>query len=263
MKFERYDNQPGSGCRQDYHSIEDTMYRFVTLKDILDDNESFINPKKDYMDVLLKLIESFTFTLTGRRIRVIPLLPKWDLWSKEIPAILDLFMRMTQERDDWGLAYEYHTIAVKNKNVCVNSAGIVQILNKAVLFDLELRLPQIVCQNKGFKIRTRNRRITDLPDDMYKMPEPGQDGRSSEWGTPYTIEEIKKLLELYCNDGFEKLKAYDMDNNYWIEEADTLLGDLSILFLNRNKEKIFIKLGEIGNGTVYLKAIPAFLDERL
>ena len=205
------------------------------------------DPNKDNLNVLFKLMEAFFYELTGKKVRLVLSHWKWDQWGKENPAIQDLFMKMVQDRDDWGLKYEYKHLTVKDHNIHVNFAGGVQIPDgRMVMFDLEFCVPEFYYQQKGFRLPLKQNEITSFFDMSFKNKS--------------ATEEMMEIWHRYCKDGFEKIKAYDMDNNQWIDEADDMFGNMTVFSLNRNKERNFLRIGDTAYGAVYLKVISKFFE---
>ena len=62
-------------------------------------------------------------------------------------------------------------------------------------------------------------------------------------------------LETISTLGFEELRAYDEDNNAWIDENDSIFDSLQVWLKNQdNDEKELVALGEVGIGAIFLNS---------
>lgn len=67
--------------------------------------------------------------------------------------------------------------------------------------------------------------------------------------------EIDSGLELFgpqSNNGFDELRAYDSDNNLWIDENDDIFNDLKIWTVDEKGDEVLIGLKKAGVGAIYL-----------
>lgn len=69
------------------------------------------------------------------------------------------------------------------------------------------------------------------------------------------IDNGSELFGPSTNDGFEELRAYDLDGNNWIDENDPIFKDLLIWSKNESGEDKLIGLGQSGIGALYLNEI--------
>lgn len=67
-----------------------------------------------------------------------------------------------------------------------------------------------------------------------------------------TINDGSELFGPQPNDGFEELKAYDQDNNNWINESDIIFNTLKVWTLDDDGKETLIDLKEAGIGAIYL-----------
>lgn len=69
------------------------------------------------------------------------------------------------------------------------------------------------------------------------------------------IDNGSELFGPSTNDGFEELRAYDLDGNNWIDENDSIFKDLLIWSKDESGEDKLIGLGQSGIGALYLNEI--------
>ena len=73
------------------------------------------------------------------------------------------------------------------------------------------------------------------------------------------IDNTNELLGTQSNFGFQELKAYDIDENSWIDEKDEVFKDLVIWTKNEDGDDKLIALGQSGIGALYLSDISSEL----
>lgn len=69
------------------------------------------------------------------------------------------------------------------------------------------------------------------------------------------IDNGNELFGPNTNNGFEELRAYDSDNNNWIDENDSIFKDLLIWSKDESGEDTLIGLGQSGIGALYLNEV--------
>ena len=69
------------------------------------------------------------------------------------------------------------------------------------------------------------------------------------------INKGSELFGTVTGNGFEELRAYDRDENNWIDESDAIFDKLRVWFKNEeSSERELVGLGEIGVGAIYLNS---------
>ncbi len=66
------------------------------------------------------------------------------------------------------------------------------------------------------------------------------------------IDDGSELFGPQTNNGFEELKAYDQDNNHWIDENDVIFNNLKVWTLDDDGKETLIDIKEAGIGAIYL-----------
>lgn len=237
--------------------------------------------KDQSAEVKLKLIESFIYITTGKRVKLQA--PELGAVRKEKPVISDpdAVMSGMDDRDGWGLVYEYHEVSVEQENVFFNSAGSVKTSNGATIsFELDfimsrafyqehnvsLRLgdaakmdPLIIALNKSAPELSQNKVAFDLNSDGKNENISFATGNSGflalDKNNDGMINDGSELFGPDSGDGFAELRAYDVDKNGWIDEGDGIFSRLAICSLSENGDKTLFKLMEAGIGAIYLNDI--------
>ena len=71
------------------------------------------------------------------------------------------------------------------------------------------------------------------------------------------INQGSELFGTILGDGFSELSEYDLDNNSWIDENDSIFEKLRIWFTDEDDNKELVGLGEAGVGAIFLQATDA------
>jgi len=66
------------------------------------------------------------------------------------------------------------------------------------------------------------------------------------------IDDGSELFGPQTNNGFAELKAYDQDNNHWIDENDVIFNNLKVWTLDEDGKETLIDIKEAGIGAIYL-----------
>ena len=69
------------------------------------------------------------------------------------------------------------------------------------------------------------------------------------------INQGTELFGTLTGNGFDELRGYDLDENGWIDENDSIFNKLQVWFKNEDtKEKELVGLGEAGVGAIFLES---------
>ena len=221
-----------------------------------------------------KLIESFIYQLSGRRVNLGK--PAFSIEAAGSDEV-KLDIEVQQQRNDWGIVYEYNEVSNGKESLLFNSSGTVTTSDgKRINFDLEFAMsrswyesnsvsirmgsakvdPLVIAYGKGVPELSKTKYDFDLDSDganesiSFAIGDSGflaldKNGNGQ-------IDDGSELFGPQSGDGFEELRAYDADGNGWIDEADSVFGSLKIFTISKSGEKTLFKLGEIGIGAIYL-----------
>ncbi len=253
------------------------LFQYTTEKTYLQNAEDS-RYKDTVNDVKLKLIESFIYMTTGKRVKLRN--PELGAVNAKEPQITDP-AAMTADRDNWGLVYEYHEVTAEQESVYFNSAGTVTTADgRTIAFDLDFSMNRSFFEEKNVSLRmgnaakmdplvislnnqgpqlTANKFAFDLNGDGKMEYISFATGGSGFWALDKNndgmINDGSELFGPESGDGFADLRAYDLDKNGWIDENDAVFSRLSIYAMSENGEKTLFRLGEAGVGAIYLNDI--------
>lgn len=262
--------------------IKNRTYDFSTEKtcisnDLKADEEAQKDPR-------IKLIESFVYQLTGKRIKFKCEAPKIDQNFKvETPGITFVVRGGgKQDGSGFGMVYEYQEIVTEQENVKFNSGGYVTTADgRTIAFNLEfemsrsfymqtnlsLRLgdaaktvdPLVVVFGNGTPTLTSTKHAFDLTANGTAENISFATGNSGflalDKNSDGIINDGTELFGPTSGNGFFELRQYDTDNNGWIDENDEVFGQLLLLTMTSDGEKTLFKLGDVGIGAIYLNDI--------
>lgn len=182
----------------------------------------------------LRLIESLVYQMLGKRIKL--QVKQSDASGQQ--AQLAWAMSPVQERDSWGLVYEYQEAVSEQHSIQFNSGGTVTTSEgRTLAFSLEFSMSRAYYEQNGMAIQLDD---TVQPD-------------------PFAVMMESRLMSLSsgkaAGEGYTELCAYDLDHNGWIGEADDVCGRLSILPLSEKGDKTLIRLADVGIGAIYLQEV--------
>lgn len=256
------------------------LFQYTTEKTYMQNAEDS-QFKDTTNDVKLKLIESFIYMTTGRRVKLKN--PELGAVRTKQPEITDpdAIMEGTSSRDNWGLIYEYHEVTAEQESVYFNSAGTVTTADgRKIAFDLDFSMNRSFFEEQNVSLRmgdaakmdplviSLNNQGPQLTDNKFAFDLDG-DGKTENisfatGGSGFLaldknndgiINDGSELFGPESGDGFTELRAYDLDKNGWIDENDAVFFKLSIYSMSENGEKSLFKLGDAGIGAIYLNDI--------
>ena len=193
----------------------------------------------------------------------------------------DAKLNMIQERDSWGLIYEYQETMAENESIQYNSGGTVTTSDgKTILFSTEFSMARSYYEQNRVNIRLGN---AVMVDPLMMVMRGGtsalsRDKASFDLDSDDSVEELafatdgsgflepdrngggiindgSELFGSRSGAGFKELRVFDMDRNGWIDESDDVFSRLSLLSLSGNGEKTLVKLADVGVGAIYLDEI--------
>jgi len=225
----------------------------------------------------LRLIEALVYQMTGKHIKLQVKQPLLDTSGQDVQTVKG--MNPVQERDGWGLIYEYQEAVSENESIRFSSGGTVTTSDgKAITFSLEFNMSRSYYQENSTSIRMgdaakidplvmvldgetptlgRNKVNFDLDSDgkadQIAFATGGSGFLALDRNGDGTINDGSELFGPQSGNGFLELRAYDLDHNGWIDESDDVFSQLSILSLSENGDKTLVKLSDVGIGAIYLQ----------
>lgn len=236
--------------------------------------------KDTQTETKLRLIEALMYQMTGKRIKLQAQTVSLGSSSVQMQQP-DAKLNMIQERDSWGLIYEYQETMAENESIQYNSGGTVTTSDgKTLLFSTEFSMARSFYEQNRVNIRLGNAVMVDPLMMVMRGGKPtlSRDKVSFDLDSDGSAEEIvfaadgsgflaldrngdgiindgTELFGPLSGDGFKELRVFDMDRNDWIDESDEVFSRLSLLSLSDNGEKTLVKLADVGVGAIYLDEI--------
>jgi hypothetical protein len=227
----------------------------------------------------LRLIEALIYQTTGKHVKLQVKQPKLDATEQDVQ--MAKAMSPVQERDGWGLIYEYQETVSEKESIQFNSGGTVTTADgRTIAFSLEFSMSRSYYEKNSMTIRmgdaakvdplvvvmegnapslSRSKVDFDLNSDgtaeQIAFATGGSGFLAMDRDGDGAITNGSELFGPQSGDGFMELRAYDLDHNGWIDEADGVFGRLSILSLSESGEKTLVKLADVGIGAIYLQEV--------
>ncbi len=260
--------------------IKQQAYQYNTSKTAssVDKNSESIGDHKT--ETKLRLLESLIYQMTGKRIKL-QVVRMGNESGGEPVSLPDGGLSPVQERDGWGLIYEYQETIAESESIRFNSGGNVTTSDgRKISFALEFNMsrsyyqqnninirmgdaamvdPLVVVLDNGAPTLSANRVAFDLNSDGIADQIAFASGNSGflalDRNGDGQINDGSELFGPTSGNGFAELRAFDLDRNGWIDEADEVFGRLSILTLSENGEKTLVRLADVGIGAIYLHEV--------
>jgi hypothetical protein len=234
--------------------IEDQAYQYAATQTSKTQKRESANTQDQETEVKLRLIETLVYQMTGKRVKLQVKPARFGAGDSAPPSSPKGF-NILQERDKWGLTYEYQETFAENESISFNSGGAVATSDgKSIMFSLEFNMSRSYYEQNRVAIRMGNAVMIDPLMMAMNGGSPamgrgsagfdldGGDGAVGNDGALFGLE----------SDGFTELRAFDLDRNGWIDEADDVFSRLSMLTLSDEGEKTLVKLADVGVGAIYL-----------
>lgn len=228
-------------------------------------------------DVRLRLLEAVVFALTGKRLKLRAV--DTDMFSREESAGGNF--PGTEAMTDWGLEYDFFRSYEEHEQIRFSASGSVQTADgRAISFSLDLHMSRSYYEESHVSLRLGNAQRMDPLVIAYAGKAPAlstqkhafdldADGKKEHisfgvGGSGFLafdkngdgrINDGSELFGPQSGNGFMELRAYDVDNNGWIDESDPVFHKLSILTMGEDGNTMLFSLGEVGVGAIYLNGI--------
>lgn len=233
----------------------------------------------DKMTLLTKLIEKLTgkklkFFLPERFLRNSP----QSLTTYKKPLVLEQLSRI--QSYGWGIDYQKHERLEESATMNFDAQGIVKTSDgKTINIDLSLNVSRSFISEKHITFKagdtlkdplvinfasasaelTSNKFSFDIDSDGHNdnisFAKSGSGFLVFDKNKDGKINNGSELFGPQTGSGFMELRAYDSDNNGWIDENDAIYDQLQIWTKNEKGEDQLFALGQKGIGAIYLNAI--------
>lgn len=245
----------------------------------VENDDAFTYELSDKDKQKITLIQSMLEALTGKKIKFVVLdklkLDK-NFKGAEIKAVrLDI---PAQQREGWGLEYEFHQSHYEKQDMFFAAKGVVKTADgREINFNVQLSMSREFASRQDISLRAGDAVMLDplvfnfggtapkLTDEKFYF-DLDTDGTAEKisfisQGSGFLALDlnndgkINDGLELFgpqSGDGFSELAVYDGDNNGWIDENDAIYDKLRIWTKDENGNDRLFALGQKGVGAIYL-----------
>lgn len=231
---------------------------------------------EDELDVKLRLIESFVYVLTGKRIKLRQ--PSFDSESGSSDMPVQPVSIGTGSAG-WGVAYDSFRSYEENEQMRYSSSGNVLTSDgRSISFNLDFSMSRSYYEQNSLSIRLGDAVRMDplviaysgtgprLSKEKYAFDLNG-DGTAEQisfamGGSGFLtfdkdgdgmISDGTELFGTQSGNGFADLRAYDADKNGWIDESDPVFSMLSVFTLGDDGNRTMFSLGDAGVGAIFLQ----------
>ena len=229
----------------------------------------------DNLDVKLRLIESFIYAMTGKRIK----LKQPSLDGETVSSGTPIQSAATGAGAvGWGVAYDSFESYQENEQVRYSSSGNVLTSDgRSISFSLDFAMSRSYYEQNSLSIRLGDAARMDPLVIAYNGtgPQLSKEKYSFDLNGDGTAEQISfamggsgflafdkngdgvisdgtELFGTQSGNGFADLQAYDADKNGWIDESDPVFSKLSVLTLKNDGSRTMFSLGDAGVGAICL-----------
>lgn len=253
------------------------LAQFTKPTDATDEvsESEFALSDKDKQKIILvqKMIEM----LTGKKIKIYTL---GDFKLKQSDQEMAAAVRQNalQQRQGWGLEYDYHESHYESQKMSFSSQGMVKTEDgREIRFTLDVSMSREFMSSQHVSIRAGDAVMKDplvvnfggsapaLTDQKYSF-DIDSDGKADQisfllpdsgflcldLNNDGIINDGKELFGTQSGNGFNDLAQYDNDGNQWIDENDPIYDRLRIWTKDSEGNDILFALGQKGIGAIYL-----------
>ena len=190
-----------------------------------------------------------------------------------------------QQPQGWGLSYSYHELNYEKESVKFSAEGKVTTADgREINFAAQLEMSKETLQELSVEYKLGDALIDPLALNLdgqgvrlsgekfqFDLDANGQAENISflEKGSAFlvldknqngTVDDGSELFGPTTNNGFKELKAYDSDQNDWIDENDAIFFQLSLWTKNDDGSDTLSTLKDYDVGAIYLNSARTSFD---
>jgi hypothetical protein len=260
------------------------FFKPITLEDEDIDDEMELPSKLQMAKVLL---EKFF----GIKVKIIkPENTEQSKQTAEAPAEIktepqEQSQNQQQQLQGWGMSYSYHEVRYQKESVTFSAAGELTTADgRSINFESKLEMSKETLEQVNIELRAGDALIdplalnfdgkgVQLTDEKYQF-DLDSDGETEnisflQQGSGFlvldknqngVVDNGSELFGPETNQGFLELKAYDEDQNNWIDENDAIFYQLSIWSKNEDNIAQLSSLQANNVGAIYLGSTQTRFD---
>jgi hypothetical protein len=291
MKIVSSDIAMASSYEQKSVVIErEHLKQWMDSKDFGDQNKDKLHLSKKYKMVqidkkeddfasldpeLQKIIQALEI-LTGKKIRIILFHPGQS--KGEAPHQGE--NRSETQRVGWGIDYSYEKTETNSQKLQFASAGNVTLEDgRKIDFKLSMSMQHTTMKHESLSFKAGDALIDPLviqfqdgaveftnaktnldlnldgKDEEFSFVGRGSGFLTLDKNNDGIVNDGSELFGPNSGDGFDDLRAYDQDNNNWIDENDTVFDKLRVWTKDEEGNENFYSLKDLGIGALYLQNV--------
>lgn len=185
----------------------------------------------------------------------------------------------------WGIRYSYHEIHHEKETVNFSAGGTVSTEDgREINFDMKMQMSREKLEETHIEFRAGDALIDPLALNMdgqgvqltgekfeFDLDADGNKENISflKQGSGFlaldknqngTVDDGSELFGPATNNGFLELKAYDQDQNNWIDEKDAIFYDLKLWTKNEDGSDQLSSLDNYDIGAIYLDSVQTKME---
>lgn len=236
-------------------------------------------------DARLLVLKAFIERLTGKKIEVID--PQ-DLTAKgaEEAAQQASEPAPAPESAGYGVEYDYYERHTESEKTSFSAQGVIQTADgRRIEIAVDLTLQRKFVDETSLSLRLGDAKLKDplvinfagtaaqVTQTKFKFDIDG-DGQAEALptlapGSGYlaldknqdgAINDGTELFGPATGQGFSELAQYDTDGNHWVDENDSVFGNLKIWSQDEAGHQQLLTLAQAGVGAIYLGNVPTLFD---
>jgi hypothetical protein len=291
MKIVSSDIAMASSYEQKSVVIErEHLKQWMDSKDFGDQNRDKLHLSKKYKMVqidkqeddfasldpeLQKIIQALEI-LTGKKIRIILFHPGQS--KGEAPHQSE--NGSETQRVGWGIDYSYEKTETNSQKLQFASAGNVTLEDgRKIDFKLSMSMQHTTMKHESLSFKAGDALIDPLviqfqdgaveftnaktnldlnldgKDEEFSFVGRGSGFLTLDKNNDGIVNDGSELFGPNSGDGFDDLRAYDQDNNNWIDENDTVFDKLKVWTKDEEGNENFYSLKDLGIGALYLQNV--------
>ncbi|MEJ2373819.1 MAG: hypothetical protein P8Y16_08580, partial [Sulfurimonas sp.] len=170
------------------------------------------------------------------------------------------------QRVGWGIDYSYEKTETNSQKLQFASAGNVTLEDgRKIDFKLSMSMQHTTMKHESLSFKAGDALIDPLviqfQDGAVEFTNAktnldlNLDGKDEEFSFVGRGSGFLTLDKNNSGDGFDDLRAYDQDNNNWIDENDTVFDKLRVWTKDEEGNENFYSLKDLGIGALYLQNV--------
>lgn len=244
--------------------------------------------KGDDKDLRALLVERLLEMITGRRVKITTVNLHLETTDISVPAPPKDAAPQAPQREGWGVQYNYDESFYEREEMNFEARGVVKTADgEEIAFNLQFTMTREYSQQTHINFRagdalkidplvinfdgnaaqlTDEKFVFDLNadgiDDNISFVKAGSGFLALDLNNDSVINDGSELFGPQSGNGFAELATYDEDHNQWIDEHDSVFGNLRIWSKDGEGVDTLSTLASKNVGAIYLGQASGSFDIR-